>query len=95
MTNPQHMVWMLDEFERWRGPFPGVITGKPVEVGGSLGRTEATGYGVIYTVREALGGWTCRGGVRASVQGFGNVGQYAAKLLIELGGRWWPWVLGQ
>jgi len=88
MTNPQHMVWMLDEFERVAGGhFPGVITGKPVEVGGSLGRTEATGYGVIYSVREALGRMDLPvEGVRASVQGFGNVGQYAAKLLIELGG---------
>jgi glutamate dehydrogenase (NAD(P)+) len=88
MTNPQHMVWMLDEFERVAGGhFPGVITGKPVEVGGSLGRTEATGYGVIYTVREALQRLDLPiAGVRASVQGFGNVGQYAAKLLIELGG---------
>jgi glutamate dehydrogenase (NAD(P)+) len=88
MTNPQHMVWMLDEYEKIAGAhFPGVITGKPVEVGGSLGRTEATGYGVIYTVREALDrmGISLKG-IRASLQGFGNVSQYAAKLLIELGG---------
>jgi glutamate dehydrogenase (NAD(P)+) len=88
MTNPQHMVWMLDEYERITGAhFPGVITGKPVEVGGSLGRTEATGYGVVYTVREALDrmGISLKG-IRASLQGFGNVSQYAAKLLIELGG---------
>ncbi len=55
MTNPQHMVWIMDEYEKLAGGhYPGFITGKPVEVGGSLGRTEATGYGVIYTVREAL-----------------------------------------
>ncbi len=88
MTNPQHMVWILDEYEKLAGGhYPGFITGKPVEVGGSLGRTEATGYGVIYTVREAM---KRRGvpieGVRASLQGFGNVSQYAAKLFIELGG---------
>ena len=88
MTNPQHMVWMLDEYEKIAGGhFPGVITGKPVEVGGSLGRTEATGYGVIYTVREALKRKNIKvEGVKASIQGFGNVAQYAAKLLIELGG---------
>ncbi|HOC42640.1 MAG TPA: Glu/Leu/Phe/Val dehydrogenase [Thermoanaerobaculales bacterium] len=88
MTNPQHMVWMLDEYERLTGGhFPGAITGKPVEVGGSLGRTEATGYGVIFTVREALKRLNIPvKGVRASIQGFGNVAQYAAKLLIELGG---------
>jgi len=88
MTNPQHMVWMLDEYEKIAGGhFPGVITGKPVEVGGSLGRTEATGYGVIYTVREALKRKKIKiEGVKASIQGFGNVAQYAAKLLIQLGG---------
>jgi glutamate dehydrogenase len=88
MTNPQHMVWILDEFEKMTGGhYPGVITGKPVEVGGSLGRTEATGYGVVYTVREALARMNLKvEGIRASIQGFGNVGQYAAKLLIELGG---------
>jgi len=88
MTNPQHMVWMMDEFESVRGEhYPGTITGKPVELGGSLGRTEATGYGVVYTIREALGRMGVPiAGIRASVQGFGNVAQYAAKLLIELGG---------
>jgi glutamate dehydrogenase (NAD(P)+) len=88
MTNPQHMVWILDEYEKLAGGhFPGVITGKPIEVGGSLGRTEATGYGVIYTVREALKRFEMPiEGIRASIQGFGNVGQFAAKLLRELGG---------
>ncbi|HHQ47512.1 MAG TPA: Glu/Leu/Phe/Val dehydrogenase, partial [Acidobacteria bacterium] len=88
MTNPQHMVWMMDEYEKITGGHaPGFITGKPVEVGGSLGRTEATGFGVIYTVREALRRLGIDvNGVRASIQGFGNVAQYAAKKLIELGG---------
>jgi glutamate dehydrogenase (NAD(P)+) len=87
MTNPQHMVWMLDEFEKVvGGHYPGVITGKPVEVGGSLGRTEATGYGVVYTVREALKRMDLPvAGMKASIQGFGNVAQYAAQLLIDLG----------
>jgi len=88
MTSPQHMVWMLDEYEKITGGhYPGAITGKPVEVGGSLGRTEATGYGVIYTLREALARMNVKAdSVRASMQGFGNVAQYAAKLFIELGG---------
>ncbi len=88
MTNPQHMVWIMDEYESLTGGhYPGVITGKPVELGGSLGRTEATGYGVIYTVREALERLNMPvKGIRASIQGFGNVAQYAAKLLIEMGG---------
>lgn len=88
MTNPQHMVWIMDEYEQLSGGhYPGAITGKPVELGGSLGRTEATGYGVIYTVREALKrmGLSVEG-IKASMQGFGNVSQYAAKLLIEMGG---------
>src|SRR5512139_3287604 len=53
MTHGQHMLWMLDEYEKITGGrYPGFITGKPVGVGGSLGRTEATGYGVIFCVRE-------------------------------------------
>ena len=88
MTSSKHMLWMLDEFETITGGhYPGFITGKPVGMGGSLGRTEATGYGVIYTVREAL---KDRGinikDTTASIQGFGNVAQHAAKLFSQLGG---------
>jgi glutamate dehydrogenase (NAD(P)+) len=88
MTSPQHMIWMLDEFEKIHGGhFPGFITGKPVGMGGSLGRTEATGYGVVYTLREAM---KVKGqqiaGTAASVQGFGNVAQYAIRLYQQLGG---------
>ncbi len=89
MTNAQHMLWMLDEYETITGGrYPGLITGKPVGMGGSLGRTEATGYGVIYTVREALKdmGIDPKNTV-ASVQGFGNVAQYAIDLYQKLGGR--------
>lgn len=88
MTNGKHMLWMLDEFEQIHGGrFPGFITGKPVGMGGSLGRTEATGYGLIYTVREALNGLGTRiQDTTASIQGFGNVAQYAAKLYEEMGG---------
>jgi glutamate dehydrogenase len=88
MTHGQHMVWMLDEFERLRGGrFPGFITGKPVGMGGSLGRTEATGYGVMYTVREAMkeiGLDIAR--TTAAFQGFGNVAQYAVRLYRKYGG---------
>lgn len=88
MTNGQHMVWMLDEYEAIRGAhYPGMITGKPVELGGSLGRTEATGYGVIYTLREALRGIGADiASTKASIQGFGNVAEYAARLYTQLGG---------
>jgi glutamate dehydrogenase (NAD(P)+) len=89
MTSGQHMLWMLDEFEKIHGgKFPGFITGKPVGMGGSLGRTEATGYGVIYTVREALKQLNMRPeDTCASVQGFGNVSQYAADLYQKMGGK--------
>ena len=89
MTNPQHMLWMLDEFEMIHGGrYPGFITGKPVGMGGSLGRTEATGYGVVYTLREALKlvGMDVKKTV-ASVQGFGNVSQYAVRLYQRMGGK--------
>ncbi|MCK5059006.1 MAG: Glu/Leu/Phe/Val dehydrogenase [Candidatus Aminicenantes bacterium] len=89
MTNAQHMLWMLDEFEAIHGArYPGFITGKPVGMGGSLGRTEATGYGVIFTVREALKELEIRPeDTVASVQGFGNVSQYAIQLYQQLGGK--------
>jgi len=88
MTNAQHMLWMLDEFEaQHNGKFPGFITGKPVGMGGSLGRTEATGYGVIFTVREALRELGMQPeDTTASFQGFGNVSQYAIQLYNQLGG---------
>ena len=89
MTSPQHMLWMLDEFETIHGGrYPGFITGKPVGMGGSLGRTEATGYGVVFTVREALKELGIPiGETTASVQGFGNVAQYAIELYQKLGGK--------
>jgi len=89
MTNPQHMLWMLDEFEAVHGAkYPGFITGKPVGMGGSLGRTEATGYGLIFTVREALKELGIDiAKTQAAVQGFGNVAQYAIQLYTQLGGK--------
>ncbi len=89
MTTPQHMLWMMDEYEALTGgKFPGVITGKPVGSGGSLGRTEATGYGAIYTVREALKRMGIEmSGATMACQGFGNVIQYAADLFIQYGGK--------
>ncbi len=89
MTNAQHMLWMLDEYETIQGgKYPGLITGKPVGMGGSLGRTEATGYGVIYTLREALKALGINAEkTTASVQGFGNVAQYAIELYHQMGGK--------
>ncbi len=87
MTNGQHMVWMMDEYEKITGmKMPGLITGKPVGLGGSLGRTEATGYGVVYTIREALKELNMDiKNVRVACQGFGNVSQYAVELLNQYG----------
>ena len=79
-TTPQMMGWMMDEYSSVVGNYtPGVITGKPLGGGGSEGRTEATGFGVVFTIREAmkhLGIDPTQ--TTASIQGFGNVGQYAA-----------------
>ncbi len=89
MTSAQHMLWMLDEFEAIHGAkYPGFITGKPVGMGGSLGRKEATGYGVIFTVREALREMNIPvENTTASIQGFGNVAQFAIRLYQQLGGK--------
>jgi len=89
MSNAQHMLWMMDEYEVIAGAhFPGVITGKPVGMGGSLGRTEATGYGAVYVLKDFL---RCLDipveSTSASIQGFGNVGEYAARMYTELGGK--------
>jgi glutamate dehydrogenase len=88
MTSAQHMLWMMDEYEAIMGAkYPGFITGKPVGMGGSLGRTEATGFGLIFTVREALKQLDIRPqDTTASVQGFGNVSQYAIRLYGQMGG---------
>ena len=89
MTTGQHMLWMLDEYETiYGGRYPGAITGKPVGIGGSLGREEATGYGLMFTIREALRELGIRiEDTKASVQGFGNVAQYAIELYTQLGGK--------
>ncbi len=89
MTNGQHMIWMLDEYEAIKGGhYPGMITGKPVGAGGSLGRTEATGYGVIYTLQALLKQQNKDiAKTSASIQGFGNVAEYAAELYSSLGGK--------
>jgi len=86
-TTPQMMGWMMDEYSRLVGQYtPGVFTGKPLGGGGSLGRTEATGYGVIYTAMKHLGIDPKKS--VAAIEGFGNVAQYAAIGFIEmLGGK--------
>ena len=82
-TNAQTMAWMLDEYSQKKGYSPAVVTGKPVSLGGSLGREEATGRGVMITMREAARdlGFPWEGGT-AAIQGFGNVGSHLAQSLV-------------
>lgn len=88
-TNAQTMAWLMDTYSQQKGfAVPGVVTGKPIEIGGSLGRVSATGYGVVYAMEKALE--TKQKTVKGSsiaIQGFGNVGQYAAILANEMGAR--------
>ncbi len=81
-TNPQVMAWIMDTYSMNKGYcVPGVVTGKPVELGGSLGRNEATGRGVFYTVQSAVGHLNMKlEGLKIVVQGFGNAGSVAAHL---------------
>ena len=86
-TNETTMAWIMDTYSMQRGiTVPGVVTGKPLLLGGSLGRVEATGRGVAYVVQEAVKalGLTLKG-LRVAVQGFGNVGSVAARLLQQVG----------
>jgi glutamate dehydrogenase (NAD(P)+) len=84
-TNERVMAWIMDTYSMHRGiTTPGVITGKPLLLGGSLGRREATGRGVYYMARAAAREHRMPfGGARVVVQGFGNVGSVAARLLYE------------
>jgi glutamate dehydrogenase/leucine dehydrogenase len=88
-TNSQTMAWIMDTYSMTKGyPIPGVVTGKPISLGGSLGRNEATGRGVFYTTQcacEHLG--MPLKGATVAVQGFGNAGSIAAQLLHEAGDK--------
>lgn len=86
-TNAQTMAWIMDTYSMHRGySVPAVVTGKPLSIGGSEGRPEATGRGVVYCIQEAAKriGLQIQG-ARVAVMGFGNVGESAARLLHELG----------
>ena len=86
-TNAQTMAWMMDTISMHAGyTVPGVVTGKPVVLGGSAGRADATGLGITLTVERALARLGSRlDGARVAVQGFGNVGEAAARLMHERG----------
>jgi glutamate dehydrogenase/leucine dehydrogenase len=88
-TNSQTMAWIMDTYSMTKGyPIPGVVTGKPISLGGSLGRNEATGRGVFYTIQSACGHLNMKlAGATVVVQGFGNAGSIAAQLLHEAGAK--------
>lgn len=85
-TNPQIMAWMMDEYSTIRGYMvPGMITGKPLPLGGSAGRTDSTARGGVYVVREAAQTLDLNlAEATAAIQGYGNVGQYAHRLVTEI-----------
>jgi glutamate dehydrogenase (NAD(P)+) len=87
-TNAQVMAWIFDQYGKYHGYAPGVVTGKPVDLGGSKGRDAATGRGCVLALEELLRSLDDRvEGKRIAVQGFGNVGSWAARLLAEMGAR--------
>lgn len=88
MTSSQHMTWMLDEYETITGSRnPGAITGKTIGAGGSLGRLQSAGYGLVYCLREAMKELGIEpASTTASVQGFGTVAQHAIELYSQIGG---------
>ncbi|MCM2277300.1 MAG: Glu/Leu/Phe/Val dehydrogenase [Oligoflexia bacterium] len=95
-TDGQHMAWMMDTFSQEKGfAVPGVVTGKPIEIGGSLGRAESTGRGVVYTIQHAakhlaaIGKPAVKldGSTTVSVHGFGKVGAVAALEIYHLGAK--------
>ncbi|KAJ6374656.1 hypothetical protein OIU78_030199 [Salix suchowensis] len=96
-TNAQTMAWILDEYSKFHGHSPAVVTGKPIvsakdwhvqDLGGSLGREAATGRGVVFATEALLAehGKSIKG-LTFAVQGFGNVGSWAAKIIHERGGK--------
>ena len=87
-TNAQVMGWIMDEYSKYYGFSPGIVTGKPVDLFGSLGREEATGRGVMYSLEEYLkADGRNLADISVAIQGFGNVGSNAARLIAEQGGR--------
>ncbi|XP_028216850.1 glutamate dehydrogenase 1-like isoform X2 [Glycine soja] len=87
-TGPQTMAWILDEYSKFHGYSPAVVTGKPIDLGGSLGRDAATGRGVLFATEALLNEYgKSVSGQRFVIQGFGNVGSWAAQLISEKGGK--------
>jgi glutamate dehydrogenase (NAD(P)+) len=87
-TNARVMAWLMDEYSKFHGYSPGVVTGKPIEIGGSEGRVSATGRGLFFAVERVVEEMDMPlEGARVAVQGFGNVGYWAARFLAEAGCR--------
>ena len=85
-TNAQVMAWMMDAFSARHGYSPAIVTGKPLDLGGAPGREAATGRGVVFVLDAAARHWGVDlGAARVAIQGFGNVGSWAARSLHELG----------
>ncbi|MQG67747.1 MAG: glutamate dehydrogenase, partial [SAR202 cluster bacterium] len=85
-TSSQTMAWMMDAFSQIHGHTPGIVTGKPVELGGSVGRDSATGRGAVYVTREAANDLGMDpAGARIAIQGFGQVGSWTARIAGDLG----------
>src|ERR1035438_9162582 len=86
-TGPREMAWIVDTYSKIKREFiPGVVTGKPLHLGGSLGRTEATGREIMIAASEAMKRLKMKPlNTKAAVQGFGNVGSYAARFFEEMG----------
>ena len=87
-TNAQVMGWIMDEYSKYNGFSPGVVTGKSLDLHGSEGREEATGRGVMYILEEVLSDQgRSLADVTVALQGFGNVGSHAARLMAERGAK--------
>ena len=87
-TNAQVMAWMMDEYSKFHGFTPGVVTGKPLELGGSEGRTSATGRGLFFAVERIAPELNLElDGATVAIQGFGNVGSWAGRFLAAAGCR--------
>ncbi|KAL5551310.1 hypothetical protein UlMin_001486 [Ulmus minor] len=87
-TNAQTMAWIFDEYSKFHGHSPAIVTGKPIDLGGSLGREAATGLGVVFGTEALLAEYgKSISNMKFVIQGFGNVGSYAAKFIYERGGK--------
>ena len=88
-TNPQIMAWLMDTYSMTQGhTVPAIVTGKPVAIGGSEGRNDATGRGIVFIAREAVREVGKElSGLRVAVQGFGNVGGVCARIFHEMGAK--------